>query len=223
MLNCSNDVNFFDLTHTISPKIMVFPKWWHKSVEFEQLGNISEIGRNTSQMYLGTHVGTHIDAPMHFIAGGSSVDELEISKFVGETVVLDLREIGPNKELNIEDLDFHINVKDKILILNFGWSQYFGTEQYYSSQPYLSLDLAKYIVSCEPKLIGYDMAMPDNPKEGYGHKFDSRIHKEFLSNGIPLLENLKIDTPLPSNIWLACLPLKLGGLDGSPVRCVGWC
>jgi arylformamidase len=62
--------------------------------------------------------------------------------------------------------------------------------------------------------------MPDNPLEGFGSDCDSPVHKIFLSEGIPLLENLRIENPIDHLSTLVALPLKLEGLDGSPVRCV---
>ena len=215
---------YSDLTHLLNPDIQTFPVSWHRKVEFTPLGTMDTVGRNTTQVHIGTHSGTHIDAPSHFISGGLTIDKVVASKFFGEFDYINLRASQPRTAVSIEELQrtYPRPKPDRILILDFGWGMNFGSSNYYSDQPYLSPLASEYLLSLKPKLLGYDVAMPDNPKEGYGSDCDSPLHKLFLSNGIPLLENLKIDEPIDHLKHLVALPLKLEDLDGSPVRCVAF-
>ena len=199
-----------------------FPVTWHKRVEFESLGTIDSVGRNTSHVHIGTHSGTHIDAPSHFIQGGSSISDFDCSQFVGEAAYINLRMVHNQQEVAEHYLAGVLNSEElgKILVLDFGWSKNYSNDNYYSDQPFLSQGACEFLLSLKPKMIAYDVAMPDNPKNGYGADCDSPMHKLFLGQNVPLLENLRIVEPLPPKFFLSALPLNLEKLDGSPTRCV---
>ncbi len=224
MNSYSESRNIFDLTHDLSSNTQVFPVHWHKKVSFEPLGTIETVGRRTTQIHMGTHSGTHVDAPSHFLKDGLTINVMKLESFVGSAVSVDLRKFKEFEVVNSSDLKKIATDewKNQILIFDFGWSQYFGGDKYYSHQPYFSLEACRYLLTFSPRAIGYDLAMPDNPSDGYASECDSPAHKLLLAAGIPLLENLKISSALPTKFEIAFLPLKLVALDGSPVRCVGW-
>jgi kynurenine formamidase len=149
---------------------------------------------------------------------------MNLENFVGSAISVDLSNFKEFEVVNVSDLEKLATEewKNQILIFHFGWSKYFGEEKYYSHQPYFSLDACRFLLTYSPRAIGYDIAMPDNPTDGYASECDSPAHKLLLAGGIPLLENLKISFTLPISFEIAFLPLKLIALDGSPVRCVGW-
>lgn len=211
-----------DLSHRIHPRMKTFPVSWHKPVAFETLGTIETVGRNTSHVHIGTHSGTHIDAPSHFIPGGFSISELECGRFIGAATYVNLRETGEQQEVTGEFLSKTMNPQEtgKILVLDFGWSKNYSKDSYYPNQPFLSQSACEFLLTLKPKMIAYDVAMPDNPANGYGMECDSPMHKMFLERNVPLLENLRIVDPLPPAFFLSALPLNLEKLDGSPTRCV---
>jgi kynurenine formamidase len=211
-----------DLTHLLNPDTQTFPVPWHKKIEFSALGTIDTVGRNTTHVHIGSHSGTHIDAPSHFIPNGETIEQIVLEKCVGEFTYFNLRKTNPKEAISVDILKNTVPElkKGKILILDFAWSSNFGEPHYYSHQPFLSYEASEYLLSSDPKMIGYDVAMPDNPLEGFGNTCDSPVHKLFLSHGIPLLENLKIEKPIDEFRTLIALPLRFEGLDGSPVRCI---
>jgi len=215
---------FYDLSHEISPDTSTFPVWWHKKVEFEILGTLENAGRRTTHLHIGTHLGTHIDAPSHFIAGGESIDKLKIDHFIGSAIVVNFDHFDQFQEVQVSDLEQLdlSQISGEIVIFKFGWSNNFGKDIYYSNQPYFSISACEYLLSRNPKTIGYDLAMPDDPRNGQSSDCDSPAHKLFLGAGVPLLENLNLRLNIPKEINISCTPLKLKDLDGSPVRCVGW-
>jgi kynurenine formamidase len=215
---------FIDLTHLLNSETQTFPVSWHRKVEFTPLGTMDTVGRNTTQVHIGTHSGTHIDAPSHFVSEGLTIDQIVVSRFIGEFDYINLRKSKPRTAIPVQDImdAYPDPSSEKILILDLGWGSNFGSVNYYSDQPYLSVPASEYLLSLKPRLLGYDVAMPDNPTEGFGNDCDSPVHKMFLSQGIPLLENLKIEYPIDHLKYLVALPLKLDSLDGSPVRCVAF-
>lgn len=214
----------FDLSHEISPDISTFPVSWHKKVTFETLGRFEVEGRRTTQIHIGTHAGTHIDAPSHFIQDGLSIDKIEIEKFIGKAFVHDLSYCPEFYQVKVSDLITlgKSEIQNQILIFKFGWALNFGKDKYYTNQPFFSLEACNFILKLKPKIIGYDLAMPDNPLDNRASDCDSPAHKIFLGSGIPLIENLNLPKNLPKEISIACQPLKLRELDGSPIRCIGW-
>ena len=215
----------YDFSHVISEDLTVFPKPWHKPIRFETLGTMLEVGRRTAHVSIGTHAGTHIDAPSHFLEDGISIDKLPIRHFFGKGTIFRIKNFDISSELPLSLFksvlkNFQIG---NGLFFNFGWGANFkNSRKYYRNQPWISPETAKFICNFEPKIVGYDMAMLDNPAVGQGCAFDSPIHKIFLGAGIPLLENAKFLDSTFGDFNFSATPLSFKNLDGSPVRFVGW-
>jgi arylformamidase len=222
-LNLSKGIRrVIDLSHSIHPKMMVFDAPWHKAVEFESLGQMDTVGRRTTHLHMGTHIGTHIDAPSHFIGEGMPISEIDLDRFIGPATCLDLSNIKPNNEVGLDDVKRALgdDAPNERIILYFNWARNFGLKNFYIDQPYLGSAAAEWILQFNPKLLGYDIAMPDNPLNGRNSECDSPMHKTFLGEGIPLLESMNMTEYLAKTFTLIALPLNLKDLDGSPVRCV---
>jgi len=225
MLNSFPDMEIIDCSHAIDEHLTTFPRPWHKRVTVETLGKLEEVGRRSSHVAMGTHSGTHIDAPSHFIEAGNSIDEVSLTRLFGIGVVVNIDFGKPCAALNPNLLSSKLkqNFENKAIFLNFNWGHTFHRGmQYYDQQPWFDIETAELINSLNPKLVGYDLAMLDNPKEGFGCTVDSPIHKLFLSRGIPLLENAIFPKNFEGEVSFAAFPLRLRGLDGSPVRFILW-
>lgn len=217
----NSSTKWLDWSHPIIPGMQTFDASWHREVSFEALGAIGSVNRRTSQIHIGSHSGTHLDAPAHFIQEGATIDQLELERFEGVLKVVDMSFVGPNERVDARILDGlipHFSAETAAVGFFFDWAKRFGTRDFYTHQPYFSEDAARLISALSPKLIAYDLAMPDNPLEGFRSREDSRIHKIFLSGGIPLAESVRIDDPRTGNFRYCAIPLGLSGLDGSPVR-----
>ena len=213
-------LRIIDLTMSIEEGMLTFPTYWHPFVEITQLGRHGLENRETRKLVLGTHTGTHIDAPRHFIPGGDTVDQIPLEQLVGEASVLDLSSFGPGMEVGPEDLE-HIIGKRPVtrVLLQFNWDRHLGSESYYNDSPFLSETAAQWLVDHGCRLLGMDTAMPDNPKNGRGCSNDSPNHKILLGNNVILLEYMVNLAALKQPIvQLIVAPLKIRGGDGSPVR-----
>jgi arylformamidase len=202
-----------------------FPQPWHRETIIETLGTISSFGRRTSYISIGTHSGTHVDAPSHFIVDGISVDKIDLSRFFGNAQVFDLRNFSTSHEISKSELKALLtgHQSGTSIFLNFGWGFNFNNpKKYYKKQSWITEEAAEYLVTLNPPILAYDLAMLDNPLNGHGCSLDSPIHKILLSNGIPLIENALFPKCLPGHLRYSVFPLKLEGLDGSPVRFIGW-
>lgn len=210
-----------DLTHPIHEGMTVFPVHWHPKVEVTQLGKHGAENRETCKVVLGTHTGTHCDAPKHFIPKGQSIDEIPIETFVGPATVLDFTNYPLRYELQIEDFEKQLQgKKPERIVMRFDWSDHWLKEDFYVDHPFLAQETAKWLVANGLKLLAMDTPMPDNPQNGQGTKLDSPIHKILLGNGVILIEYLNdLKQITTSEVELITLPLKIRGVDGAPARC----
>jgi len=213
-----------DLTFPIHEGMTTFPVPWHPVVEISILGRHGIENRETRKITLGTHTGTHCDAPRHFVPGGISVDELSLYILTGPAYVLNFSLLAELSEINSHDLELALGEnRPERLVLRFDWCRKWGTMEYYSEHPYLTEEAGEWLVARGIRLIAMDTPMPDNPKNGRGTVNDSPLHKIFLKHGVIIVEylcNLKELTQ--ENIELIVLPLKIAGADGAPVRCIAY-
>ncbi len=201
---------------------MTFPTHWHPVVEITILGRHGVEGRETRKLVFGTHIGTHADAPRHFIPNGGTIDEVPLETLIGPATVVDFTDCRPLQEIGVADLKNRLGAKAPVrLILRTGWSEYFGNLKFYNEYPFLSENAAHWLVEQGVRLIAMDTPSPDNPSHSRGTLKDSPNHKVLLGAGVVLVEyvaNLKALTS--REVELLVMPLKLKGCDGSPVRCV---
>lgn len=160
-----------------------------KSVLAIKEGNVC----NVSGLYLGSHSGTHMDAPLHFIENGRDVAEVELSKCVGNCLVL--KHDGVIRESFWEKVALY-NI-DKILI---------------KGDVIVDEESADNFVERGVVLIGVE-----TPTVGQSG-FQEQVHKKLLGNEIVILETLVLNDISEGTYFLVAQPLKMEGVDGSPVR-----
>lgn len=213
-----------DLSFSVENGMTTFPVHWHPRVEVTVLGRLGIEKRETRKLVLGTHTGTHCDAPRHFIEGGKTIDEYGPDRFIGEAFLVDLTDIAPGHEISRGELEARLpsSLPDKV-ILRYDWSEHWGDMSYYSDHAFLSEDAARLIVERGTKLLGMDTPMPDNPANGFGCPVDSPNHKIILGADCLLLEYLTNLSELRGpRIEILAAPMKVTGGDGAPTRCFGW-
>lgn len=213
-------MKIIDLTHEINPDMPTFGAKWHCKTVLEQMGTVDTVGRNTTKITFGSHCGTHIDSPAHFIKNGKTIDELKLCDLIGEVNILDFSYLKENECVTVEMLE-NTEIKPRV-IFNFGWSKNFykSAKEFYNNYPYFSDDAIDYLIAKGVKLVGMDTPSPDDSRIKLGSLDDSKAHKKFLSNGVILIEylnNLEEIDCLKG--WkLIAMPLKLKNCDGSSAR-----
>lgn len=215
-------MKIIDLSLSLHEGMMTFPTHWHPVMEISILGRHGIEGRETRKLVLGTHTGTHTDAPLHFIPNGKGIDEVPLEVLVGDATVVNFAPATANRQIGIPALKQKIGAQIPTrLILRTDWSDYFGQMAYYANYPYFSEDAARWLVDGGCRLIAMDTPSPDNPAHSRGSGNDSPNHKVLLGAEVVLVEylcNLRLlSKPI---VELVVLPLKVKGADGSPTRCV---
>ena len=202
-----------DLTHKFTITDMVFPGT--PLMNWERTHTCEKDGYNLTMMNLNSHAGTHTDAPLHFLADGKPLSEVDIERYVGTCVAVDCRKKGaPKAIIEVEDVKpYEEEIKKaKRVLLVTGWNSEFNTEHFFTEYPSVSLELAKYLVSLGVVMIGVE-GPSVNIYEG------AEVHVELLSHDVAIVEALTNMEGLIGKEFIFCgAPLKFNDLDGCPLR-----
>jgi arylformamidase len=204
-------LKLIDLTHTIVPNM---PQWPgdHQALDIPRNSVHGRDSHMSSSLAFGCHAGTHIDAPLHFLAGEPGIDKLPLERFMGAGLVIRTGggeyagPIGPEvcDGIDWETVDF--------VLFDTGWDRYWGGERYYREWSYLSPELATLLAGAGLKGVGLDTPSLD-PFNGQA------AHDICAPAGLINLENLANLGALPTRgFTLLAAPLKLEGTEASPVR-----
>jgi arylformamidase len=183
-----------------------------KTVVIELVARFESDDREESRLCMGTHTGTHIDAPAHFIKGGKALDQFLLHTFYGPCVVVDLSEC---EELITEQaLKEHRIDEGVIVLLKTRNSQLSAEGPFCPEFVYLSEDGAQYLVQQGVTLVGIDYLSIERNQP------DHTTHKALLSKDIPILEGLRLAHVTQGRYVLSCFPLNLVGAEAAPCRAV---
>ncbi len=208
-----------DLSHPIHEGMPTFPVPHYPVVEITQLARHGIENRETRKLVMGTHTGTHIDAPRHYIPGGKTIDEIPLETLVGPASVCDVRS-KVDTPILISDLEPQLRGKcTERVLLYTDWVKWYGQWSYFSGHPYLSIEAGQWLIDQGCQLLGMDSPQADNPRHTRHHDPDSPIHYLLLGAGVVMVENMcQLDRLAGREFELVISPLKIAGGDGSPVR-----
>lgn len=174
---------------------------------------------NLQELRLVSHLGTHVDAPLHFIRGGRTIDTYALGDLAGEGWVLPISG-GPSEAITARDLEGTGAPVEwgQIVLLATGWDRKFSTPDYHT-HPYLSDEAARWLLDRRVKLVGVDCFSADMPVPLRSAGFDWPVHHLLLGNGILIAENLANLTSVAGRrLTIGAFPLKIEGGDGAPAR-----
>jgi len=189
-------------------------------IRLRSFRKLPEDGCNVTEITMGTHQGTHLDAPFHFLPDGKTVDQIPLERFYGPAVLVDLAPGGelPAKTPITPDMlqPFASLFREgHRVICRTGWYHHFGQAEYFTDLPSLTAEAARWIAARRISLLGLDMPTPS--------KIAGReCHEVLLGPGseIILVEGLTNLHGLPKEFIFSGFPLNLPGRDGSPIRAV---
>lgn len=171
---------------------------------------------NVSELRLGTHSGTHVDPPVHFVQGAPAIDQLALDRVVGPAVVADLRDAnGPIGPADFERLGLSGDVTR--LLLRTSNSNLWRSlpVEFPDTYACLSPEGAKWIVQSGIGLVGIDFLSIEERGAA-----EHPVHHILLENGVIIVEGLDLGNVEPGPYTLVCLPLKVVDGDGGPARAV---
>jgi kynurenine formamidase len=200
-------MQYIDLTHTITDKMPSHPL--DSKTELQTTATYQKDGVACETLHGSTHMGTHIDAPGHFVENGKKITDFPLSTFMGKALCIDAR----NKKIIDKNLLDTVTLqKDLIVLFYTGWDTQFFQPTYFYDHPVISNDCAQHLVNASIKMVGVDFPSVDQ------HPYS--IHKLLLSNNIVIIENMtNLALLLNKQYNLIALPLKIDAY-GSPARVI---
>lgn len=179
---------------------------------------LEEHGLRVMELRLPTHVGTHIDAPAHFIGDGMTVDQVPVTDLIGRAVCVEVP-VAADEPIHVDRLADASDQASRgdALLIRTGWDRKYLDDDYLH-HPYLSEDAAAWVVERGFRLVGVDTVTPDLPGPLRPEGFTYPVHKMLLGNGVLILENLVLHEVVGSSFLLFIGALRISGGDGSPAR-----
>ena len=205
--NLSHPLVHGQATFPSDPKLAIIPH-----------GTVPTLKFNISQVLMGTHQGTHLDAMFHFLDDGRTLDQMPLDWFYGPARLLRIPKSAGAKITadDFKPFEPFLQPEAKVVLMT-GWYRQFGARNYFTDFPSLTLEAGRYLASRKIRLLGMDMPTPS--KQWY------EIHHIFLAKEteIVLVEGLANLDAVPDEFTFAGFPLNFQGRDGSPIRAVAIC
>jgi arylformamidase len=181
--------------------------------ELQPVKRIADGGSsNVSRLVMGTHTGTHVDAPKHFIDDGPGVDALPLDLLLGRARVIDIPKRGG---IGAEELTAAGLREDLRVLLKTPNSALWNGTGFHQDFTYVTEEGALYLVAQGVKVIGVDYLSVEQYKKAGGP-----AHRALLSHGVVIIEGLNLSDAEPGMYEMYCLPLRVLGGDGAPARVV---
>ena len=202
-----------DISLRIHPKMLTWPS--DPGVSIEPASRISAgKAANVSELHCGTHTGTHIDPPLHFIQDGTPIDQIPLETLVGPAVVADLTSV--RSDIGAAELDsLNLPPGTERLLFHTRNSDFWQEESPVFTEDYVAVTAggAQWIVDHGIKLVGIDYLSVEH-RGTPGHP----THVTLLGAGVVIVEGMNLDGVAAGDYTLICLPLRIVDGDGGPAR-----
>ncbi len=203
-----------DISLTTSPKTVT----WENTEQGFSMHWAAQIGQpgevcNLSVLAEGSHTGTHLDAPLHFIAGGKTVESLDLTVLVGKAQVVEIYERDQVTAADLEGAGIALGMERVLLKTDNTRLNRKGDSVFHKDYVGLAPSGAEWLVAHGVRLVGIDY-LSIGP---YG-PVNVETHTVLLGAGLVIVETLVLDDIPPGEYTLIALPPKFQGLEGSPCR-----
>jgi arylformamidase len=196
-------MRYIDISRPLSGKTISYPK--DTPPQFAQRDHGLYL---ISELKMTSHSGTHIDAPVHYLKTGPTIDTIPLDHLIGRCRVLDLRDAGSG--ITAAHLRGRIGTAKRLLLKTTAS----GNERFEKDYPHLTGDAARFISASGILCVGIDSFSIE------AFVCDGSVHRELLGHGCLIIELLDLSAVSEGDYDLVALPLRLEGLDGSPARVI---
>jgi arylformamidase len=206
-------MTIIDISITLSPDAPVWPGSQGFHLSWSKKLNSGD-SCNNSQILCDSHTGTHLDAPLHYIESGVTIDQIPLEILIGPCSVIYLPNID---EITSDDLaKAKIDMESTRLLIRTDNSKLWTAGETDFKEDFCALtpDAAQWIVDQKIYLIGIDYLSIAKYKDG------DITHQLLLGSGLIVLEGLNLSGVMPGEYELICLPLNVKGAEGAPARAV---
>jgi len=175
-----------------------------------EIDNLTHVERGdvctVSRITMGTHTGTHIDAPIHFLPGGTGAEDVPLENLIGPTRVIEIKDPDAVKA---EELRFHhLGARERLLFKTSNSERCWKTSEFITGFVAIAEDAASYLASLDTLAVGIDYLSAGGPE----------THRTLLGAGVVIVEGLNLTGIAQGRYEMLCLPLKILGGDGAPAR-----
>lgn len=200
-------MHFIDISIPLNKKTPIYPG--NPAVVFQKKRGAASVH---TVITIGSHTGTHLDAPRHVFLRGPSIDALPLERFFGRCRVLDMTHC--KKFVSRADVKrARIKKGERILLKTKNSAR--GFTAFHHEYVFLHGDAAEFLAARGVALVGIDaLSIKERGSS------DTRPHTALLKKNIPILEGIALRKVAPGSYTLCCFPLAFTGIDGSPVRAV---
>ncbi len=203
-------MRYYDISVPVAPSLPVYEgdpptelALWQEMAR----GDLADV----RALRMGVHTGTHVDAPAHFLAGGATIDRIELGACVGPALVLDLSAYQ-GELIGAAELAAVVPAGAERLLLRTRNSSLWQRPGFDPSFVALSEDAATLLVGRGLRLVGIDyvsIAPAADP---------GPVHRILLGAGVVVLEGLDLSGVAAGGYTLVCLPLRLQDAEAAPAR-----
>jgi arylformamidase len=161
------------------------------------------------------HVGTHIDAPLHFIAGGNTIDKMPLNATIGRARVIEIKD---PESIKLKELTpYNLRRGERILFKTRNSSRCYKTDEFIEDYVYFSTEVAQHLVDRGVRAVGLDyisIGMYKNRENLHD------THQILLENGVYIIEGINLSKVKAGRYELICLPILLERGDAGSARAI---
>lgn len=205
--------NIIDISMPVKPGMPIWPG--SVGIRLTRTSKMEEGDTaNVTRLDCDVHVGTHVDAPWHFLEHGLTVEEIPLTALIGEVVVAHLPDVGSITASNLSNLSLPKHITRLLLRTRNSelWER--GETTFKEDYVALTADAAQWVVDHNIQLIGIDYLSVQRYRDS------PMTHKILLKNSVVVVEGLILAQVQPGIYELICLPLLLTGTEGAPARAI---
>jgi arylformamidase len=168
---------------------------------------------NLSQLSTTAHIGTHMDAPRHYLDGAAGIETMPIAASIGRARVIEIQDPEVIRTSELEP--HHLAKGERVLFKTQNSGRCWKTDHFQKKYIYIVPETALYLAECGVQTVGVDYLSVGGFESG-----GPETHRILLQAGIWIIEGLNLEGVEPGDYELVCLPLKIIGGDGAPARAV---
>jgi arylformamidase len=201
-----------DVSVLLKPGMPVYPG--NPEFECDPVHRIADgHSSNHSRLVMGTHTGTHVDAPRHFFDGRPGVDQMPLDLLIGRARVIDLPHRGGITEAHLSAAGLREDLR--VLLRTPNSALWNSSDGFHPDYTYVTEGAAQFLVRQGVKVVGVDYLSVEQFK-----KAGAPAHHVLLGSGVIIIEGLNLSDVEAGQYEMYCLPLRIENGDGAPARVV---
>ena len=201
---------WIDVSATITDDMTRWPTDAPVKIFRTETAGVNGAAANVTAILSTAHVGTHVDAPLHFYPDGGDIAHIDLRRLMGPAKVI---VINDREKISLRELaPLDIGAGDRLLFRTANSEKNWETSAFLKNYVYLSAEAAEYLVNKGVQCVGVDYLSVG------GGEDNEEVHRLLLGKEIAIIEGLMLREVDPGDYEMLCLPLKISGSDGAPAR-----